>query len=203
MARYLALGDSYTIGEGVTAEARWPLQLVELLRQGGMRVEDPIIVARTGWTTGELLSGIETAGPRGPFDLVSVLVGVNNQYRALDIEQYRDEFRLLLNLAVQYAGGEPGRVIVLSIPDWGVTPFAKGQNRARIAAEIDMFNAVNRAEAKAIGALYLDVTSISRNAGADQTLLAADGLHPSAEMYAAWARLALPSVLAALEEGTP
>lgn len=203
MVRYLALGDSYTIGEGVAAEARWPLQLVELLRQRGMTVEDPIIVARTGWTTGELLSGIETARLRGPFDLVSLLVGVNNQYRALDIDQYRDEFRLLLNLAVQHAGGEPGRVIVLSIPDWGVTPFAKAQDRARIAAEIDMFNAVNRAEAKATGAYYLDVTSISREAGAEQALLAADGLHPSAEMYAAWARLALPSVLAALEDGAP
>ncbi len=201
--RYLALGDSYTIGEGVAPEARWPVQLAVLLRQRGLSVAEPVIVARTGWTTAELRAGIERADLAGPFDLVSLLVGVNNQYRGGSLETYRVEFRALLAQAIGFAGGEPGRVVVLSIPDWGGTPFAQGRDWARIAAEIDRFNRVNRQEAEAAGALYVDVTPVSRQAADDEALLAADRLHPSGEMYAAWAQLALPEALAALGQLGP
>jgi len=125
MARYLALGDSYTIGEGVEPRESWPVRLAGLLREEALQVADPEIVARTGWTTDELMTGIERASPRGPFDLVTLLVGVNDQYRGGDAVQYRSRFRSLLRRAVSLAGGEAGRVVVLSIPDWGATPFAE------------------------------------------------------------------------------
>ena len=199
-ARYLALGDSYTIGERVDSAARWPVQLAALLRERGIAVAAPTIIARTGWTTDELSVALDRANPRGTFDLVSLLIGVNNQYRGRDVEEYRAQFRALLQRAVAFAGGDAGRVIVLSIPDWGVTPFAEKQQRdgARIASEIDRFNAVNREETERAAARYVDVTPISRAASADRTLIAEDGLHPSGKMYGEWARLALPPVLAAL-----
>lgn len=198
--RYLALGDSYTIGEQVGAEERWPAQLADLLRGRGVALGDPEIVARTGWTTDELMAGIDRAAPARPFDLVSLLIGVNNQYRGRDAGEYRGQFRALLDRAVSFAGGEAARVIVLSIPDWGTTPFAEGRDRGRIAAEIDRFNAINREETGTKGARYVDVTPQSRTAAGDgaKTLIAPDGLHPSGEMYAEWARLALPQALAAL-----
>jgi lysophospholipase L1-like esterase len=198
--RYLALGDSYTIGEGVAASERWPEQLAALVRAKGVAVDAPELVARTGWTTGELMDGIGRAAPGGPFDLVSLLIGVNDQYRGVDPADYRVAFRALLEKAVAFARGEATRVIVLSIPDWGVTPFAQGRDRARIASEIDRFNAFNRRETVSRGARYVDVTQASRAAppaGAG-TRLAPDGLHPSGEMYAIWARLVLPQALAAL-----
>ncbi|MBI1951547.1 MAG: SGNH/GDSL hydrolase family protein [Acidobacteria bacterium] len=198
--RYLALGDSYTIGEMVGAEERWPVQLAVLLRGRGVAVADPEIVARTGWTTDELMAGIDRAAPAGSFDLVSLLIGVNDQYRGRDPGEYRNQFRALLERAASYAGGEAARVIVLSIPDWGTTPFAEGRDRGRIAAEIDRFNAINREETEKRGARYVDVTPESRAAAGEgaQTLIAPDGLHPSGGMYAGWARLALPQALAAL-----
>jgi lysophospholipase L1-like esterase len=192
--RYLALGDSYTIGEGVRAEERWPEQLAALLRREGAAVDPPELVARTGWTTDELLAGIDRAAPSGRFELVSLLIGVNDQYRGMEAGEYRVRLRALLDRAVAFAGGETQRVIVLSIPDWSVTPFAQGRDRARIASDIDRFNAVNRHETTARGARYVDVTQASRAAppaGAGPRL-APDGLHPSGEMYAVWARLALP-----------
>ncbi len=198
--RYLALGDSYTIGESVEAEERWPVRLAVLLRGRGVAVGEPEIVAQTGWTTNELLAGIDRAAPAGPFDLVSLLIGVNNQYRGRDPGEYRDQFRALLERAVSFAGEEAARVIVLSIPDWGTTPFAEGRDRDRIATEIDRFNAINREETENRGARYVDVTPESRTAagGGAKTLIAPDGLHPSGAMYAEWARLALPQALAAL-----
>jgi lysophospholipase L1-like esterase len=201
--RYLALGDSYTIGESVATEERWPVQLAALVGERGVRLAEPVIVARTGWTTDELMAGIERPEPDGPFDLVSLLIGVNNQYRGGDLETYRAEFRALLAQAIEFAGGDPSRVIVLSIPDWGVTPFAQGRDRARIAAEIDRFNRVNRQETEAAGARYVDVTPVSRQAADDEALLAADRLHPSGEMYALWAQLVLPEALAALSQAGP
>jgi len=155
---------------------------------------------RTGWATDELMAGIDRAAPAGPFDLVSLLIGVNNQYRGRDAGEYRDQFRVLLERAVSFAGEEAARVIVLSIPDWGTTPFAGGRDRERIAAEIDHFNAINREEAERRGARYVDVTPISRQAAADASLIAEDGLHPSGQMYAEWARLALPSARQVLAE---
>ena len=197
-ARYLALGDSYTIGEGVAPTGRWPVQLAELLRARGMEIRSPEIIAQTGWTTDELAAAIDRASPRGPYSLVSLLIGVNNQYRGRSVEEYRREFRALLERAVTLAGGDAGRVLVLSIPDWGVTPFAAGRDRTRIAAEIDQFNAVNRAVTQEIGARYVDVTAVSRARGGEPAMVVSDGLHPSAQMYTEWAQLALPAALQAL-----
>jgi lysophospholipase L1-like esterase len=196
---FLALGDSYTIGEGVDPTERWPVQLATLLRARGIDLVDPEIIATTGWTTDELAAGIDAAGPNGQYDLVSLLIGVNNQYRSRPIEEYREQFRALLHRAIAFAGEKPDRVIVLSIPDWGVTPFARAHDRERIGAEIERFNAVNREETMAVHAHYIDVTGVSREAAANPALVAADGLHPSARMYARWASLALQPALAALQ----
>lgn len=196
--RYLALGDSYTIGEGVAPADRWPVQLAAMLRERGIAVQDPRIIARTGWTTDELSAAIDQADLRGPFGLVSLLIGVNNQYRGRTAEEYRGEFAGLLQRAIGFAGGDASRVLVLSIPDWGVTPFAEGRDRARIAAEIDAYNAVARELALAAGVHFVDVTQQSRDAGADPAFLVEDGLHPSGRSYAEWARLALPEAVEAL-----
>jgi lysophospholipase L1-like esterase len=196
--QFLALGDSYTIGESVAPTERWPVQLAALLRAEGLNVTDPLIIATTGWTTDELAAGIDRANPRGPFDLVSLLVGVNNQYRGRSRDEYREQFAALLQRAIGFAGGDPAHVLVLSIPDWSVTPFASGRDPAAIAAEIDAFNAINRAEAERLGAHYVDVTAFSREAARDPSLVAGDGLHPSGKMYAKWARLALPAAREAL-----
>lgn len=168
------------------------MQLAALLRAEGIHLDDPLIIATTGWTTDELLSGIDRANLQGIYDLVSLLIGVNNQYRGGDSEEYRQQFAALLKRAVGFANGQPFRVIVLSIPDWSVVPFAAGRDRAKIAVEIDQFNAINREEGERAGAHYIDVTPISRQAAADSDLIAGDGLHPSGKMYAAWATLALP-----------
>ena len=186
---FLALGDSYTIGEGVDAKDRWPAQLVRQLRTQGISVSDPTIVARTGWTTDELLAAIDPAHLAPPYDLVTLLIGVNDQYRGGSAADYRPRFRELLDRAVQLAGGNPRHVIVLSIPDWSVTPFAAGRDRAAIGRAIEAFNAVNREEANGRGARRVDITESSRAADRDPCLVAGDGLHPSAEMYEQWAGL--------------
>ena len=196
--RYLALGDSYTIGESVQEAERFPNQLASLLSAEGVPTEVTII-ARTGWTTDELWEGIQARTVEPPYDLVSLLIGVNNQYRGYDINQYREEFIFLLNKAIEYAGGDAQRVIVFSIPDWGVTPFAAGRDASKIAAEIDAFNQVNLEESQKAGVHYVDVTPVSRQAVDDKTLIASDGLHPSASMYAQWAELAFPIVLEILK----
>ncbi|MEA2338602.1 MAG: hypothetical protein QOE82_2609 [Thermoanaerobaculia bacterium] len=193
--RFLALGDSYTIGESVAVADRWPNQLAHQLAQHGWTVQDPQIIAKTGWTTDELSSAIDAAKPSGRFDLVTLLIGVNNQYRGRDAEQYRKEFAALLKRAIGFAGGDAKRVVVVSIPDWGVTPFAASRDRAKIAAEIDRFNAINAEETKRAGAKYADITPISRKS---PTLVAPDGLHPSAAMYAQWVTVILPQAEAAL-----
>lgn len=201
--RILALGDSYTIGEGVSADERWPVRLAGLLRARGIHVSELRIIAQTGWTTGELSAGIEAARPDGSFDLVTLLIGVNDQYRGRPSEQYGTELRSLLARATVFAGGNTGRVIVLSIPDWSVTPFAAGRDRAAVAREIDVFNAINRAEAASAHVRYVDVTPISRSADQRADLIAGDGLHPSGAMYAAWASLVLPVALESLGRATP
>jgi lysophospholipase L1-like esterase len=202
--RYLALGDSYTIGESVGEADRWPVLLVGLLREQGVAVADPEIVARTGWTVRELSHGIDAAGPHGSYALVTLLIGVNDQYRGQsgggNPETYRSDFVAMLRRAIGFAGGRAEHVVVLSIPDWSVTPFAaeSGRDRGKIATEIDRFNVINREETARAGARYVDVTLVSRKAASDRTLIAADGLHPSGAMYAEWARLALPAAEAAL-----
>ena len=198
--RFLALGDSYTIGEGVSEADRWPNQLVDRLGAEGVRLGSPEIVAVTGWTTDELAAGIEVADPKGPFALVTLLIGVNNQYRGGDLGAYRAEVGALLDRAIAFAGGEAARVVGVSIPDWGVTPFAEGRDRNEVAAEIDAFNAAFRAEAGARGAHWVDVTPLSRTQG---RLVVEDGLHPDAEAYAAWVGLIEPEARAALAGSAP
>lgn len=185
--RFLALGDSYTIGEGMPEADRWPNQLAEALRRTGREVEKPTIIARTGWTTDELSKAIDEADPQGSWDLVSLLIGVNNQYRGRDADEYRQQFVSLLKRAITFAGNKPSKVVVLSIPDWGVTPFAEGRDRADIARKIDQFNAINRDESRKAGVMYVDITPFSRQP--DPTLITGDGLHPSAKQYLEWVRL--------------
>ena len=194
MIAYLALGDSYTVGEGVPVEGRWPMQLAALLRNAGRAVAEPSILATTGWTTDELSAAMDGAGFAPAYDLVSLLVGVNNQYRGRSADEYRGEFRRLLQRAVALAAGRAGRTLVLSIPDWGVTPFARdsGRDTARIATELDAYNAVAHEETLRAGARWVDITALSRR---HPGLLADDGLHPSAAQYTLWAEAALPAVL--------
>jgi len=195
--RYLALGDSYTIGESVPASGRWPNQIAALL--GNDFNVDVTIIARTGWTTGELWQGIQAADPKGPYDLVSILIGVNNQYRGYDKTKYRDEFRFLLEKAVEFAGGDSNRVFVLSIPDWSVTPFADDRDGNKISQEVAAFNSINYDESQKANVHYVDITPTSLEAANDPSLIASDGLHPSVKMYAEWAKLALPVVKGILE----
>jgi lysophospholipase L1-like esterase len=196
---YLALGDSYTIGEGVAPSERWPNQLAHDLRVQGIALADPRTIASTGWTTDELTAAVDAAdasAPLGNYGLVSLAIGVNNQYRGRDVDNYRLELTALLERAIRIAGGNPGHVLMLSIPDWGVTPFARAELRSprRIAQELDAFNATARETCIAHHVSFVDVTEVSRELGAQSAMLADDGLHPSAAMYAQWMRLALPVV---------
>ena len=199
-ARFLALGDSYTIGEGVAAEERWPDQLAVALRKHGIPIHDPEIIARTGWTTDELSVAIAAQPLHPPYALVTLLIGVNNQYRGRDADNYRVEFRNLLERAIALAGDHPQRVMVISIPDWGVTRFglASGRDRARIARELDAFNVANAQIAATLQARHVDVTAASRAGGERADLLIADGLHPSAAMYRRWLALIQPQAQIAL-----
>ena len=202
MRRYLALGDSYTIGEGVGAEDRWPVRLAAAAEASGLSLGEPRIIARTGWTTGELLEAIAAASPTPPLHhtLVTLLIGVNDQYRGYGVDAFRRGFEALLARAIELAANSARRVVVVSIPDWSVTPFAGSdpRGRAAIATEIDAFNAVARRLALASGAAFVDVTSDSRRAAHDRDLLAADSLHPSAAMYESWTRLILPAARQAI-----
>lgn len=199
-ANFLALGDSYTIGEGVDEAGRWPNQLAASLRRDGIALADPFIVAQTGWTTDELAAAIERTALQPPYDLVTLLIGVNNQYRGRDLDNYRHEFRALLARAIAFAGQRPQRVVVVSIPDWGVTRFGRdsGRDLPQVARELDAYNAANARIAAELGAHYADVSSNARGGGADPAMLAADGLHPSAAMYRRWLVPILPAARAAL-----
>ena len=198
--RFLALGDSYTIGEGVDADEGWPAQLARRLRARGIPVGDAQIVAQTSWTTDELAAAMDAGGFVPPYALVSLAAGVNNQYRGCDLANYRDEFSALFERARALAGGYAQRVIIVSIPDWGVTRFARAQGRdpSRIALDIDAFNAAACAIATASGAAFVDVTAISREAGDGPAWLVADGLHPSAAQYALWSDELLAAAMRAL-----
>jgi lysophospholipase L1-like esterase len=195
---YLALGDSYTIGEGVEEAGRWPMQLAARLRDAGIAIADPRVIAKTGWTTDELAAAMDEAEPLGDWDFVSLLIGVNNQYRGRAVDDYAGEFHRLLRQAIALARGRANRVLVLSIPDWGVTPFAfaSGRDRQAIADELDAYNAAARECCTAEGVAFVDITGISRLDavdGADATaMLADDGLHPSTRQYARWTDVALP-----------
>ena len=191
--RYLALGDSYTIGEKIPPSLSWPNQLVDLLKLKGIHLTNPIILAKTGWTTRNLLEALENSAIQGPFDLVTLLIGVNNQYQNLGLEEYCEDFSQLLKLAVDYASKGAKQVMVLSIPDWGVTPFADGKNRGKIKKQINRFNVVNRNETQRKDAHYFDITTISRRLGNDPNYLSDDLLHPSEKMYTLWVNLIFPT----------
>ena len=186
---YLALGDSYTIGESVPYADCFPAQTVALLNKT-KKFTAPVIVAKTGWTTDELAINITQKKIIGKFDFVSLLIGVNNQYRGRDTANYRKEFIQLLDTAIKFAGNNTGRVIVLSIPDWGITPFGmnSGRDIAQISKEIDWFNSIAKWVAGQRGVDFIDITPHSRTATADPALIAGDGLHPSGKMYAYWAQ---------------
>jgi lysophospholipase L1-like esterase len=203
--RYLALGDSYTVGEGVDASERWPVQLAAAVCEAGAPLADPTFIAKTGWTAGELLAALDAISPplSVDYDLVSLLIGVNDQYRGLTGGVFRESFLKLLSRAVNFAGGDAKRAVVVSIPDWGVTPFARSDPRGAtaIAAEIDAFNAIARESTRQAGAQFVDVTALSRRAASDRTLLAGDGLHPSRDMYSLWVQTILPAALRSLKSG--
>ena len=185
--RYLALGDSYTIGESVPLDKNFPHQTVTLLKKEKIEIDEPAIIAKTGWTTDELQESISRTRLQVPFDFVTLLIGVNNQYRGRNADEYAKQFTELLQQAINFAGDNPKHVIVLSIPDWGATPFAEGKDRNKIAKEIDAFNAINERIAKEYNAHYINITAFTREAATDKTLVADDGLHPSAKDYERWA----------------
>lgn len=191
---FLALGDSYTIGESVLPEARWPVQLAAELREDGIPIAEPQIIARTGWTTAELAEGIRSADLQPRYDLVTLLIGVNNQYRGYAQDAYRIEFQELLLQAIRFAGNQPEHVIVLSIPDWSMTPFAENDPRSpeTIRAEIQAFNTINRDVSALAGVRYVDIFPISQRACSEPAYIAGDQLHPSAIQYREWARAVLP-----------
>jgi lysophospholipase L1-like esterase len=186
---YLALGDSYTIGEGVPVYKNFPYQTVQRLRKAGYAVYAAEIVAKTGWTTDELQAGIDNSSFLTTYDIVSLLIGVNNQYRGRSLQEYVQQFEALLQQAIRFAGNQAGQVFVLSIPDWGVTPFATNndKNSVTITREIDAFNDVNRSLAEKYSVHYIDITPGTRLAAHDPSLLAADQLHPSGKEYEKWA----------------
>lgn len=185
---YLALGDSYTVGEKVKAAESFPNQAVAFLREQQLDFKSPVIVAKTGWTTDELQAGIKKAKLQPHYDFVTLLIGVNNQYRERAVTEYAIQFEDLLKKAIRYAHSNPRHVIVLSIPDWGVTPFAEGWDRKKIAAQIDEYNVANKLIADKYGVHYIDITPGTRQAANNKELLAEDGLHPSGKEYAGWAK---------------
>lgn len=199
---YLALGDSYTIGEAVAEAGRWPVQLAARLREHGIALAAPRIIATTGWTTDELALAMDLAEPLGEWDFVSLLIGVNNQYRGRGVAQYAEEFRDLLRRAIACARGRADRVLVLSIPDWGATPFGATDKRgaAAIGAELDVFNITAAEICARHRVAFVDITPVSRESGGQPAMLAEDGLHPSAAMYAQWTALALPAALDLLDD---
>lgn len=192
---YLALGDSYTIGEQVPLFESFPYRLVQMLRGGGMAVHAPEILAKTGWTTDELSSAIDLHTFLPSYDLVTLLIGVNNQYRGRPVSEFDPEFTALLQQAIDFAGGKADRVFVLSIPDWGITPFAAGKDEKQIAAEIDAYNEVCKQRSLAKNVCYIDITVSQRADGRNPQFLAADGLHPSGLEYVKWARALAEKIL--------
>lgn len=194
MHSYLALGDSYTIGEQVPMAENFPHQTVSLLRKQKMDVAEPVIIATTGWTTDELAAAIKERKIQEIFSFVTLLIGVNNQYRGRDIANYRQEFSDLLNQAILFANGHSRHVFVLSIPDWGATPFAEGKDRSKISAEIDAYNAAANEISLAHKCGWIDITDSTRKNATDINYLAGDGLHPAGKEYSVWAERLAPEV---------
>jgi lysophospholipase L1-like esterase len=198
-ARLLALGDSYTVGEGLTRDQSWPSQLARGLEAEGLALDELVVIARTGWTSDKLLSALEEANPQGPFDLVTVMVGVNDQFNDLPVEDYRQNLRALIARAVILAGDDPDRVVVISIPDWSSSPAGSQiASAARVSVQIALFNQICLEETRSAGARYVDVTPISLLMNERADFSAPDGLHPSGEQYRAWLELILPEARAVL-----
>ena len=196
---YLALGDSYTIGESVDAAESYPYQLTEKLKSLGIKMNQPEIRAVTGWTTGDLIASLRQTPPQlKKYDLVSLLIGVNNQYQGRTLNEYSIEFRFLLHEAIGYAS-DKDHLLVISIPDYSVTPFAAGSETAAIAKEIDAFNAVQKKICTEEGVKFIDITQISRKGRKDGAMQAEDGLHPSGKQYGEWVDLLLPEAKKILE----
>ena len=192
---FLALGDSYTIGESIPIYESFPYQTVQLLRNKGISVHAAEIIAKTGWTTDELMAGIDRTTFEKSYDIVTLLIGVNNQYRGKDPAVYEKEFEKLLNKAIAFAGGNKQHVFVISIPDWGATPFAANRDRTKIGKEIDQFNTINRKITENAGIVYLSITEGSREATSNALLVAKDGLHPSGLEYGRWAKKLADAIL--------
>jgi lysophospholipase L1-like esterase len=194
--RMLALGDSYTIGESVAVVDRYPVRLVTRLRDSAHVIFDsPEIIATTGWTTANLLDAISVSRPAGPYSVVTLLIGVNNQYQGRSLSEYREQLTALLQQAILLAGNRVSHVLVLSIPDYSVTPFGRSASSpSQIAAQIDSFNFIGRQVTNERGAEWLDITTESRKAAKDMSLVAADGLHFSGKEYEIWARLMEPVI---------
>jgi lysophospholipase L1-like esterase len=202
---YLALGDSYTIGEQVPFAENFPNQAVQILRRSGFAFNAAEIIAKTGWTTDELSNAIENTTTLENYDIVSLLIGVNNQYRGRSATEFKIEFEHLLQKAIQFSGNRPYRVVVLSIPDWGVTPFAEarlpdgqGRDRKQVAAEIDVYNDICKKSAAALKANFINITASQREDGSKTEFLASDGLHPSGKEYKKWAAELADTILKAL-----
>jgi lysophospholipase L1-like esterase len=193
------LGDSYTIGQSVSEPERYPVQAAGLLRGGGLNMKEPEIIAVTGWTTQNLLDAIAGKTATPSYDIVTLLIGVNNQYQGRSLDEYKLQFTTLLTQSIQLAGGKPGHVIVLSIPDYSVTPFAAGYNRAAIARDIDAFNAANQQLSAQYQVRWLNITTASRAAADDTSLMAADSLHFSGKEYGVWAGMLAPLIKQAVQ----
>jgi lysophospholipase L1-like esterase len=195
MYSYLALGDSYTIGEGVPIFENFPYQMVQMLRKKGIPIYAPEIIAKTGWTTFELAQHVLHAQFNHAYDFVTLLIGVNNQYRNLTTEEYKSDFEFLLKKAIHFSGENPRHVMVLSIPDWGVTPFAKGKDQEKISEAIDEFNRINKHLSDEAGVHYINITPSSREAKSDTSLLAPDNLHYSQKEYQKWAMQVVENII--------
>jgi lysophospholipase L1-like esterase len=195
---WLALGDSYTIGQSVSESERFPAQTANLLKLSGINISDPDYIAATGWTTNSLSNAILSRNPV-PHDVVSLLIGVNDQYQTHDTSGYRQRFTSLLVKAIELAQGKNEKVFVLSIPDYSVTPFALGYDTARIRMEIDWFNNINKSVTTLFNCNYLDITASTRDGRNDPTLIAGDGLHPSGKEYKRWADKLAPMMLLQLK----
>lgn len=195
---YLALGDSYTIGQSVDSTDRFPAQTAAILKQQNINIVPLQYIATTGWTTTNLTAAITSVNPKGPFDVVTLLIGVNDQYQNRNINDYAGRFLQLLQTAIQLAGNKANHVFVLSIPDYGVTPF--GGNNSTISQQIDAYNAINKQVTQSVtGVNYIDITPASRLAATDKSLIAIDGLHPSGKQYKLWADLLAPQMAAVLK----
>jgi lysophospholipase L1-like esterase len=192
---YLALGDSYTIGEAVSENERWPVQLVKALEGKNRILDSPKIIAQTGWTTADLKMGIDNAILDFPYDWVSLLIGVNNQYQGKSILNFKEEFEQLLSQALLFAGNKKDRIFVVSIPDWGEMPFAKNRDREKIATEIDNFNQVIYEICAQKEIAFIDITPLSRTVEAHPEFVASDGLHPSGVQYSQWVKEIIPFFL--------